>query len=120
MKQKIILLFANYYKMVDERTGVVTEGITSNYYFNTELKPVGNDNGAVGTRPAKGGIPLGLLGKITVAPAIYEATFDMSIGSDGKPVLKIADLEYVEDISIVPSSSTAPAAPAAPDKAKAG
>jgi len=105
MKQKIILLFANYYKMVDERTGAITEGITSNYYFNIELKPQGNDNGSVGMRPAKGGIPLEHLGKIKVAPAIYEASFDMAIGSDGKPVLKIIDLDFVEEMCMVPLSS---------------
>lgn len=117
MKQKIILLFANYYRMVDERTGAVTEGISSNYYFNTELKPMGNDNGAVGMRPAKGGIPLDCLRKIEVAPAIYEASFDMTIGSDGKPVLKIVDLDFVEELCMVPASSVNAAEP---KKEKAG
>lgn len=108
MKQKIILLFALSYAITDEGSGEIKKGISCSYYFNTELKPVSNDNGTIGTRPAKGSAPIGCLDKIKTAPAIYEASFDMKIGSDGKPVLTIIDLDYVEDISIVPSSSVAP------------
>ena len=40
--------------------------------------------------------------KIVSAPALYEAEFEMSVGSDGKPVLKIVDLDYVCDVSMTP------------------
>lgn len=105
MKQKIILLYANQYSVRDEDTRELKEGVTCNYYFNTELSAVGNADGSVGMRPAKGSFPLELFFKIKKAPAIYEATFDMKIGSDGKPVLTIADLDFVEEISIVSASS---------------
>lgn len=104
MKQRIILLFANQYSIKDEDTGELKEGITSNYYFNTDLSAVSNNNGAVGTRPAKGTIPIECFGKVKTAPALYDATFDMNIGSDGKPVLTIIDLDFVEEIRMVPKS----------------
>jgi len=42
------------------------------------------------------------MGKIKRAPALYDAEFSMSIGSDGKPVLKIIDLDYISDVQITP------------------
>jgi hypothetical protein len=59
----------------------------------------------VGQRPAKGNLDPELFGKIKKAPAIYEAEFDMRIGSDGKPVLRIMNLDYLEDVCLVPVSS---------------
>lgn len=113
MKQNIILLYAAQYRIQDEKTGEIKEGITANYYFNTELSVVDNANGSVGTRPAKGSIPIDCFRKIVKAPAIYDATFTMNIGSDGKPVLTIADLDFVGEVEIKPVESKAANAPGA-------
>ena len=102
METQIILLYAGRYEIVDERTGVVNRGVTCNYYFNTNLKAEDNANGTKGTRPAKGSIDYELMNKIVSAPAIYNAKFEMSVGSDGKPVLKIVDLDYISDAKIIP------------------
>lgn len=100
MKQPIILLYASQYRIQDEKTGEIKEGITANYYFNTRLEVVGNANGSVGTRPAKGSIPIDCFRKIVKAPAIYDAEFIMNIGSDGKPVLAISDLDFLSEVEI--------------------
>lgn len=102
MESQIILLYAARYEIVDERTGVFNRGITCNYYFNTDLKAEDNANGSKGTRPAKGNLDYALWDKIVAAPAIYNAKFEMTVGSDGKPVLKIADIDYLNDAKIVP------------------
>lgn len=107
MKQKILLLYANQYSLKNEE-GRLMEGVTCNYYFNTSLEAVGNVDGSVGTRPAKGSMPIQAFYKIKKAPAIYEADFDMKIGSDGKPVLSIVDLDYVEDVFLKPVSQRQP------------
>lgn len=104
METQIILLYAGRYEIVDERTGVINRGVTCNYYFNTDLKAEDNANGTKGTRPAKGSIDYALWDKIVVAPAIYNAKFEMTVGSDGKPVLKIVDLDYMSDAKIVPAN----------------
>lgn len=101
MKTQIILLYASQYSIVDEKTGVINQGVTCNYYFNTDLHAEDNQNGSKGTRPAKGTLPASLFGKIVSAPALYDASFEMNVGSDGKPVLRIVDLDYVCDVSIV-------------------
>lgn len=102
MKQQIILLFASTYSVTDEKTGEIKTGVTCNYYFNTNLDSVDNANGSVGTRPAKGSMLLDLMRKIVKAPALYDAEFEMNIGSDGKPVLKICDLQYISQVVIQP------------------
>lgn len=100
MELQIILLYAGQYQITDETTGEIKQGVTCNFYFNTDLRAEDNKNGSKGTRPAKGSIDFLLMKKIVSAPALYNAKFEMSIGSDGKPVLKILDLDYVSDIYI--------------------
>lgn len=100
MELQIILLYAGQYQITDEATGEIKQGVTCNFYFNTDLRAEDNKNGSKGTRPAKGSIDFLLMKKIVSAPALYNAKFEMSIGSDGKPVLKILDLDYVSDIYI--------------------
>lgn len=105
MTLPIILLYAAQYEIVDERTGEIKRGMTCNYYFNTDLAVEDNVNGSKGTRPAKSSCEFQVMAKVVKAPALYNADFDMSIGSDGKPVLKIVDLEYVDLVKIVPVGS---------------
>ena len=100
MELQNILLYAGQSQNTDETTGEIKQGVTCNFYFNTDLRAEDNKNGSKGTRPAKGSIDFQLMKKIKSAPALYNAKFEMSIGSDGKPVLKILDLDYVSDIFI--------------------
>lgn len=104
MEQQIILLYAGQYSMVDERSGEINKGTTVNYYFNTDLTAADNTDGTKGMRPAKSTCDHLLMHKILKAPALYDAQFDMKIGSDGKPVLKIVDLEFIDEIKMVPSA----------------
>ncbi len=101
MKMQIILLYAGQYDMTDD-SGKRVQGTSVNYYFNTDLVAEDNVNGTKGTRPAKSSCEFQVMGKIKRAPALYDAEFSMSIGSDGKPVLKIIDLDYISDVQITP------------------
>lgn len=114
MKMQIILLYAGQYQITDETTGEIKQGVTCNYYFNTDLHAKDNKNGSKGTRPAKGSVDFGLMNKITSAPGLYDAEFEMNVGSDGKPTLKIQDLDYVSDVIIgpAPAKTTADSKPA--------
>jgi len=102
METQIILLFASQYQIADEKTGEVNRGVSCNYYFNVDLHAQDNTNGSKGTRPAKGVLDYSLFSKIKSAPALYDAKFEMNVGSDGKPVLKIVDLDYKCDVSMIP------------------
>jgi len=104
MKQQIILLYAGQYSILDERTGEVNQGTTVNYYFNVDLVSEDNTNGTKGTRPAKSTCDFHIMGKIVKAPALYDAEFSMKIGSDMKPVLKIEDLTFIDEIKMIPAA----------------
>lgn len=97
-KMKILVTFANQYDVDNSR------GTTLNYFFWGEngeaFKTTGNPTGAVGYQRAKNTLPYEMREKITWAPAIYNAEFEMSVGSDGKPVMKVKDLEYFCDVEI--------------------
>lgn len=116
MRMQIILLYAGQYDMTDEN-GKRVQGTSVNYYFNTNLVAEDNVNGTKGTRPAKSSCEFGVMAKIKRAPALYDAEFSMSIGSDGKPVLKIMDLDYISDVEIVPVPDSQMNASAEPPKA---
>nr|DAF67647.1 MAG TPA: hypothetical protein [Inoviridae sp.] len=114
MKQQIILLYAGQYQILEEKTGEIKSGVTMNYYFNVDLVAEDNTNGTKGTRPAKSSADYDLMNKVVKAPGLYDAEFSMNIGSDGKPVLKICDLDFISEIVMQPVIL-----PAASDK-KAG
>ena len=56
----------------------------------------------VGMQRGKGWLPIKFREKVRVAPAIYEGTFNMTVGSDGKPVLKLIDVAYKANVEMRP------------------
>ncbi len=114
-RAQIVLLYASQYEITDESTGEIKRGVTCNYYFRDYFSAKNNDNGSKGMRPAKGSIDFLLMKKIKAAPALYDAQFEMSIGSDGKPVLKVVDLDYVSDVYISAVSEKAPETAGTPE-----
>lgn len=104
IQSEIILLYANQYDITDETTGERTSGTSINYYFSTGFEPLHNKDGSKGQRPAKSNSDFMIMSKISAAPALYNATFEMSIGSNMKPVLKILDLDYIDDVKLVAAS----------------
>lgn len=100
---KILVLGYTPYQIKDERSGEVTSGTTVRYLFWGEngeaLKSAyTNPDTAGGVAPAKVSLPYDSRIKIGKAPAIYSGSFVMSVGSDGKPILKLCDLEYLQDV----------------------
>ena len=99
-KQRILLMFANEYDMRTE-DGRNMKGCILNYYFSGEncesLKLCTGTTGSIGYQRAKCSVDYDMRDKITAAPAYYDAEFSMKVGSDGKPVLVVENLEFVAD-----------------------
>lgn len=99
MKMKVLLMYAVDYSIADETTpGRLTEGCTLQYYFfgdNGEALKTrfGTESGALGYQRAKCSCDKDIRKKIGQLPAIFDASFEMNVGSDGKAVQKIVDLE---------------------------
>lgn len=110
---KVLVMYAGDYSGENDK-GQHMEGCSVDYYFfgdNGEaLAAVDNViTGPVGFRRAKANLTLDSRRKITVVPAIYDAAFGMRVGSDGKPVNYIQDLQYYcpVEIKALPVSAAA-------------
>ena len=52
-------------------------------------------DGVSGTRRGKSFLKADKVHKVSYVPGIYDGTFEMTVGSDGKPVLKLTDVDFV-------------------------
>lgn len=104
-KAKIVILFANSYNMVTEQ-GQAMQGTSVHYLFwGEDGEKLVEDNQwdvskPVGVQRSKASIDSSLRVKIPVAPALYEGTFELATGGDGKPVLRLRDVAFVDLIRI--------------------
>lgn len=105
-KSMILILFANAYEMKDD-SGSLLSGCTVHYLFwgdndmdNMLTYSESDARKPVGIQRAKCSIDFDLRSKIMIAPALYEGTFEMSVGSDGKPVLRLKDVAFVDCVEI--------------------
>lgn len=93
-KIKVLVLSADKTDMQDSN-GKSVQGTSVRYLFNADMKCVTNGLNSLGQKPAKDWAPLALFDKISHAPALYDAEFETKIGSDGKPVMRLVDLEFI-------------------------
>lgn len=106
-RARILLLYANTYDMLDEKQQQKT-GCSVHYLFYGDsgeqiaTQSEYDTSRPVGYQRAKCSIEMALRSKIPYAPAIYDGEFVMSVGSDGKPVLKLRDVAFVSMADIVP------------------
>ena len=101
-KMKILVTFANIWKMDNGNSG-----LTLNYFMFGENGELMNSEqnlsgGAVGQQRAKCSLEASKREKISFVPGIYEAKMGMKIGSDGKPVLTVEDLDFFSRVQILP------------------
>lgn len=107
----IVVMFANPYSLKDDSTGEIREGLSMEYYVygqNGEaLKPVVDaGSGALGIRRAKCSLGADMKDKLMYVPGIYDAQFEMNVGSDGKPVLKVVTIDFVGKCNILLDNSS--------------
>lgn len=103
-KAKIIILYAMPYDMITERQEQL-KGCSVQYLFWGEsgeklfAQSEWDTSKPIGVQRAKCSVDYTCRQKIVIAPALYEGTFEMRVGGDGKPVLKLTDVAYISDIS---------------------
>ena len=95
-------IFLFYFGLVDikaseGRDGI--EGVSMEFLFYGEhgeqVEPTVSADGISGTRRGKSFLSADKVHKVSYVPGIYDGTFEMSIGSDGMPVLKLVDVDFV-------------------------
>lgn len=106
-KAKILVLFANSYDMLTDDKKQMT-GCSIHYMFwgeNGEVLLEQSEWDAskpVGIQRAKCSIDAALRSKVPIAPALYEGEFYMTVGGDGKPVMKLKDIAFISCVRIKP------------------
>ena len=106
-KAKIVILFANQYDMKDE-DGNKLAGCSVHYMFWGENGEVlaseaeFDPTKPVGIQRAKCSVDSVLRNKIVVAPGLYEGTFEMTVGSDGKPVNRLLYVAFLPPLETKP------------------
>ena len=98
---KILLMFASKYEIQESNQS----GVSVEYYFWGENGETFNnrgsiENGAYGVRRAKANLPVSAFVNIVAAPAIYNGTFEIKIGSDGKPVTNLVSLVLDDTVDV--------------------
>ena len=101
-KMKILVTYAGIWKMDNG-----SSGMTLNYFMYGEngeqmISRVDVTGGTIGQQRAKCSLDPAMRQKVTFVPGIYNATMGMKIGSDGKPVLVVEDIDFVSRVAIVP------------------
>lgn len=91
MEQDIVVFFVNDWKMDNGNTGC-----TVNYFFldeNGQIPTVVTGlSGPAGYQRAKVSLPAAERNKFVIVPGRYSGLFQMTVGSDGKPVLKLTEI----------------------------
>ena len=98
---KILLMFASKYEIAESNQS----GVSVEYYFWGQNGETFNDkgsleNGAYGVRRAKANLPVSAFMNIVAAPAIYNGTFEIKIGADGKPVTNLVGLVLDDTVDV--------------------
>ena len=102
MKQKIIVLSVNPYRM--ENDGRVNEGLSVRYLPVEDLTPVVEGNN-LGIKAAKASFDIGYRSHFPTAPALYEADMALRVNSEGRPFMAITGIEFVSDVTVKPTSA---------------
>ena len=106
-KQTYLILSAQSYRMVDEDTGVVNEGISLWYLPSDSLDPVQDDIATVrgdiarGIKVAKMNLLLDKAPKMELFPALYEVSLEMATVQQRLQV-RAKDIDFVSPVKLIP------------------
>jgi hypothetical protein len=98
MTQRCILLYVNPYKMEDEKTGAINEGLSVNYIGADNLNPC-SEGERKGIAVLKQSFSLSLKDSIQAVPGYYDIEFGLRpVG--GKPTVVPIGLTYVAPVEV--------------------
>ena len=103
-QMKVLLMYSGVLDISARDGHDAIDGVSVEYYFygdNGEMvSPKVSADGVSGTRRGKSFMDSKIASKITFVPGIYNGTFEMKVGSDGKPTLKLVDVDFLAKAQI--------------------
>lgn len=110
-KFKILLMYSGAIDMASSDSGERIEGVSMECYFfgenGEQLEPKVVADGVSGTRRIKSFLSLDKIHKVKYVPGIYDGTFELTVGSNGKPTLKLVDVDYIGKAEITMKNTVA-------------
>ena len=98
-KFKIFLFYSGLVDIKASEGRDSIEGVSMEFLFYGEngeqVEPTISTDGVSGIRRGKSFLAADKVHKVQYVPGIYDGTFEMTVGSDGKPVLKLVDVDFV-------------------------
>jgi len=107
IKQTYLFLSAQQYRIVDENTGIVNEGISLWYLPDEALEPEQDELAAQrgeivrGKKVGKVALQMNLAPKLKDFPALYEVTLDMVMVAQRQQV-RVRDIDFIGVVDVVP------------------
>ena len=104
-KFKILLMYSGVLDIPAREGHDALSGVSMEYFFYGEngeqLEPKVSVDGVSGIRRGKVFMQdPAVANKVSYVPGIYDGTFEMQVGADGKPVLKLVDVDFLGKASI--------------------
>lgn len=102
----VLVMYANPYEMKNEETGEIRRGLTVEYYIfgnggqNMKAQASSDEGGSLGYRRMKSSMDITVKDKLMFVPGIYDGGFEMNVDKDGKPSLKLVDVDFVGTCSM--------------------
>ena len=101
-KMKVLVTYAGIWKMDNGNSGLTVNFFMYGDNGEQMISRMDATGGPVGQQRAKSNQETSMRNKISYVPGIYEAQMGFKIGSDGKPVLTVLDLEFLDRVVIRP------------------
>lgn len=103
-KMKIMVFYTNYLDMPARDGRDAMSGVSVEYLFfgenGEQVESKVSVDGTCGTRRGKSFMDPAAANKVSYVPGIYDGTFEMTVSADGKPTLKLTDIDFVSKASI--------------------
>lgn len=100
IRMQCVVLYAGPYRIVDEITREVNEGISLQFLMKDNLQPT-EEKGIKGSRAAKGSVVPECLPRLGPVPGVYDLCFQMAVNAQGKAMMKVVDLDYICGVSLL-------------------
>lgn len=103
MQTTMTLLSSQPYRIVNDKSGEINEGLTLFFYGSDKFSPKEQERGqfiAKGSKPIKANLSIEMQSKVKAAPGLYEVEIEMASAADLKAQMKVVDINFIGEIEL--------------------
>ena len=103
-KFKVLIMYSGVVDIPADGKHNAVNGVSVEFFFfgenGEQVASKISADGVSGIRRGKSFLTPEMANKISYVPGIYDGTFEMTVSSDGKPTLKLVDIDFFAKASI--------------------